>query len=175
MKTVVTVLIACILCQTAIAHAQNIKASSKARLKKDKPTVYIEFERMGDRKPLRVGESNTGIWLRLHNNTKWSIILNMQDVPSKDYGDASLFYDELSGQKITFERSCHVCSFNALGSGRSLLFSIPAEHLSEGLGIRIQFSYGWEDLNKVFAGQEPQHYVLFYSAQLPTDVRKQGK
>jgi hypothetical protein len=130
---------------------------------------------MGDREPLRPSESNIGIWLRLHNNTKWSIILDMNGVPSEKYGDAALIYDELSDRKITFERKCHVCSFNALGSGRSLLFSVPAEHLSKGLGIRIKFSYAWEDYNKVLARQEPEHYVYFYSSQLPARIQESSK
>lgn len=42
-------------------------------LSKDKPTVYVSFERAGERKPVYAGESNQGIWLRLHNNTRWAI------------------------------------------------------------------------------------------------------
>lgn len=175
MKTIAIVLLSCFLCQPIIARHQNARVPSKEHLRKDKPTVYIEFERAGDRAPLRSGESNNGIWLRLHNNTKWPIVLDMQGAPSKEYGDALLIYDELSGRRVTFERNCHVCSFNALGSGHSLLFSVPAEHLSKGLGIRIKFSYGWEDYNKVLAGQEPEHYVYFYSSQLPLSTQQSSK
>lgn len=39
----------------------------------DKPTVYITFERSGPRNPVFAAESNQGIWLRLHNNTRWAI------------------------------------------------------------------------------------------------------
>jgi hypothetical protein len=42
-------------------------------LLKGKPTVYITFERAGERKPVYAKESNRGIWLRLYNNTRWSI------------------------------------------------------------------------------------------------------
>ena len=45
------------------------------RILKHKPTVYITFEQFGQREPLRLNESNEGVWLRLHNNSRWSLIL----------------------------------------------------------------------------------------------------
>ena len=166
MKLVVVVLL-CLVCQEGFSTHRNAKGQLNIRLQKDKPTVYMEFVREGHRPALANGESDKGIWLRLHNNTKWSIVMNMHGVPSQDYGDATLIYDVLSEGETIIEGSCHVCSVNSLGSGRSLLFSVPAEHLSRAGAIRVKFSYAWEDSNKVTAGQEPEHYVNFYSTQLP--------
>ena len=45
----------------------------KVTLQNDRPTVYLTFEREGKREPLHPSESNQGIWLQLHNNTKWAI------------------------------------------------------------------------------------------------------
>lgn len=47
--------------------------SDKVSLTSDKPTVYLAFEREGKREPIHASESNRGVWLRLHNNTKWAI------------------------------------------------------------------------------------------------------
>src|SRR4051794_36828663 len=47
------------------------------RISKKHPTVYITFERVGKREPRRLNESDSGVWLRLHNNTRWAI-----DVPA---------------------------------------------------------------------------------------------
>jgi hypothetical protein len=45
----------------------------KVLLTNDRPTVYLTFERESKREPIHPSESNQGIWLRLHNNTKWAI------------------------------------------------------------------------------------------------------
>jgi hypothetical protein len=173
MKTVFVIF--CLACGPIIAGHQNARIPSAVRLQKNKPTVYIEFERSGNRAPLFASESNKGIWLRLHNNTKWSIVLDMNGVPSEDYGDAALIYDVLSDRQVIIPDSCHVCSFNSLGSGHSLLFSIPAEHLSTGRALRIKFSYCWEDSNGVAAGREPEHYVFFYASNLPKSSQQSKK
>jgi hypothetical protein len=85
-----------ILCSLVLGlYAQQRRFSgtqSELRLRKDMPTVYITFERAGKRKPLEQGESDQGVWLRLHNNTRWPLTLAMNGVP-KEYGDATLFYD----------------------------------------------------------------------------------
>jgi hypothetical protein len=66
-KIIATILL--LLWQTLIVFSQQ----SSPLLVKDKPTVYLSFERVGERKPIHPSESNQGIWLRLHNNTKWAI------------------------------------------------------------------------------------------------------
>lgn len=38
-----------------------------------KPYVYLVFDHIGPRKPLRIGEPDEGIWLRLVNNSKYPI------------------------------------------------------------------------------------------------------
>jgi len=57
-------------------YAQQMQLAvnnEKVSLEKDRPTVYLIFEREGKREPVHASESNQGIWLRLHNNTKWAI------------------------------------------------------------------------------------------------------
>src|SRR6187401_2051086 len=100
-------------------------------------TVYLTFVRVG-----RAGsEMEERIWLRFHNNTRWGIRLDMGG-EQKDFGDARLFYDILTAyERVDSSVSCHVCSFNILGPGKSLLFSIPRDNIVNFYGIRIQFSY----------------------------------
>jgi hypothetical protein len=138
------------------------------RILSDKPTVYLSFERVGKRAPLLNGESESGIWLSLHNNTKWAIIVEMSDVPSKEYGDVELYYEVLSGEKTIIDAKCHVCSVNKLSSGRSLVFSLPREYLMDNdRSIRIRFHYEWEQDETGSTSLEPEHYVLFYSSDIP--------
>lgn len=163
-----------ILCGVVISlQAQHKPRGTQAesRIRKDMPTVYIAFERGGSRKPLEQGESNEGVWLRLHNNTRWPIMLEMNGVPP-EYGDAALFYDVLSEGKLILEGRCHVCSSNRISPGRSLVFSVPREDLAKGKSIRVKFSYGWEDPDDVFAGREPEHYVNFDASKLPVSAQK---
>jgi hypothetical protein len=154
---------------SGLLYAQNQKSHrmpEEVRIKKASPTVYITFGHIGRREPLRAGESDQGVWLRLHNNTRWPIVLEMNGVPSA-YGDAGLFYDVLSDRKVIREGRCHVCSSNRLSPGRSLVFSLPREDLAKGGAIRVSFSYGWEDPDEVFAGREPEHYVYFHASKIP--------
>jgi len=146
-----------------------------AKLLEDKPTIYITFERVGKRAPLRNGESDEGIWLRLRNNTRWAIILEMNDVPTEEYGDAVLFYEVLSDDKVVIDARCHVCSLSKLPSDHSLVFSLPREYLSKGLTLRIRFNYEWEANKNGSTSLEPQHFVEFSSSSLPDNAQQIGR
>lgn len=135
-----------------------------------KSSAYIEFERIGYREPLYARESEQGIWLRLYNNTSQPIVFNIHGVPSEDYGDAALIYDVLSDGRVVEPDSCHACSFKSLGLGGSLLFSVPAEHLSEGRSLRIKFKYGDVVRGEGDRGTGPDHYVYYEAAQLPKNI-----
>jgi hypothetical protein len=150
-------------------QAQNKATSNQdnVRIMRDKPSVYITFERVGQLKSPDVGDGNERVWLRLHNNTRWPLMLDMSAVPSGEYGDAGLFYENLLGGEIILRVQCHVCTLNSLGSGKSLLFSIPQTDLAKERAIRVKFSYGWEDRNDVAGGREAVHHVYFDSSNLP--------
>jgi hypothetical protein len=137
------------------------------RIEPNKPSVYITFERVGQLKSPDPGDDKERVWLRFHNNTGWPITLDMSGVPSKEYGDAELYYDVLSGRELVVHLECHVCSHNPLSARKSFVFSIPREELSAGRALRVSFSYGWEDWNDVSGGREAAHYVLFDASNLP--------
>jgi len=136
-------------------------------LKKGQMSVYITLERMGELKAPDPGDDKDRVWLRFHNNTRWPLRLDMGAVPSAEYGTAELFFDGLKNGEIVFRNRCHACTTNLLAAGRSLVFSLPRSDLGENRSIRVRFSYGWEDWDDVTAGREPEHYVYFYSSQLP--------
>ena len=60
-------------------------------IRKDRPSVYIEFERSGKAPPLFEGEKEERIWLRLHNNTQWAIEFCSFSVKDQ-YGDTGIVY-----------------------------------------------------------------------------------
>jgi hypothetical protein len=148
-------------------HGQ--RRSENPRLSKTRPSVYITFERAAKIASRSNGELEETVWLRLRNNTRWSIILDMNGIPP-EYGDAALYHDVLLDGKVIAEERCHVCSFNPLPSGRSLVFSIPRADLRQGYSIRVKFSYGWENGNDVAGGREVEHFVYFHGSSIPKNV-----
>lgn len=150
------------------------KQSSEVRLFKDKPGVYISYERSGKREPLHANESDEGIWLRLHNNTKWKIKFPVSGAP-ETHGEVGMFYtlevvsdlpDEVTDIPKGNELG-HVYSPFEVRSGGSVLFSIPREHLPKGIVLRVRFNYEWEDSDDVFGGREVEHTVSYYASKLP--------
>ena len=100
------VLTFCILLLVApIIFAQ--KRAPNVRLSKAHPSVYITLDHQGKIASRSNGEIEDTVWLRLRNNTRWPIILDMNGVP-KAYGHAALFYDVLSEGKLLSESRCHV-------------------------------------------------------------------
>jgi hypothetical protein len=163
------------------------RSKSDLRLVHDKPSIFVSYDHAGSRQPLNEGESNQGIWLRLHNNTRATIFLPSFSVP-KPLGQAGLFYDIIStaqvksysDSSITATESNvqglpigyklgHTSGAYLLQPGKSVLFSVPREHLPSRAALKISFNYEWEleeEMGSVRTG-EPEHYVYFYSSQLP--------
>jgi hypothetical protein len=73
-RTILTISIA--LSLSSVAPAQRVKARrAKPNDSVSKPSVYLSFVRFGKREPLHTEESSEGVWLRLHNNTRWPLVL----------------------------------------------------------------------------------------------------
>jgi hypothetical protein len=60
-----------------------------------KPYVYLEVDHHGPRKPLRDGEPDTGIWLRLKNNCTLPVVVIASGVPAESPGEALWVEDEV--------------------------------------------------------------------------------
>jgi len=173
-------LIAIIVILFSVVSSGAQQGTSRARqwnmhLRIGMPGVYITLERVGQLKSPDPGDDKERVWLRLHNNTRSPIRLDMGGVPSSEYGDAALFFDEFLGEELTFRHRCHSCTSNMLAPGKSVIFSVPRADLGETRAIRIRFSYGWEDWGDVIAGREPEHYVYFHSSRLPKGLQQMTK
>lgn len=156
------------------AGASREESPGKGRLNKDRPTVYISYERTGSRVPLRKEEGDRGIWLRLRNNTRWKLVLRVGGVPNPSYGNAIVFYEvqRIEGSGFTpAGYSSHVASVIQLKAGSSIIFSVPQEHLGEGLMIKVRYNYEWELRGgKTVPAREPYHTVSFAASDLPHSV-----
>ena len=75
---VVLIMTICFLHATLKAQKQvsgDITEAPNILIDTSKPYVYLEFEHVGIRRPLRNGEPNHGIWLRIKNNCKLPIVV----------------------------------------------------------------------------------------------------
>ena len=165
---------------TLLCAAQVQTKSGSVFLSPEKPCVYITFVRLGVREPLRVGESRRGAFFRLHNNTRWDLLLRMNGVPPRN-GDAGMFYSVIeapNGYPPTHlprgEPRIDVSSVSPIEPGDSIEFSVPQEHIGEGLALQIEFNYEWEarDRAGIPSANEPTHMVVFYHSQLPASMRR---
>jgi hypothetical protein len=118
-------------------------------------------------------ESDKRIWLRFHNNSKWQVGACMWDVP-KEYGDKNIIYEVERYEKARDNktpltvRGENGCPRVFIRPGESVLFSIPGEHLANGLAIKVLFRYEWESDPSGYSNPlEPKHYAYFYSSDIP--------
>jgi len=80
---------------TAVTPAQKRKphlARRSVRILKAKPTVYITFVRFGKREPTHNNESDEGVWLRVHNNTRWTLLFGGYGAYTAKDEEVSMFY-----------------------------------------------------------------------------------
>jgi hypothetical protein len=166
-----------------VTHIDSVEAQTRAktkelsskdvRLVKNLPSVYVSYVREGIRDPLHVGDSDKGIWLRFHNNSIWQVGICTFDVPN-GYGETGINYEV---ERFNINRkSAEIpigyeakggCSLVFIRPGKSLLFSLPREHLAKGLAIKIQFRYEWEiDPDGFVNEREAKHYAYFYSSDV---------
>lgn len=171
------------------AEAQNkIKAAGKPSnptVVADKSGVYVTFERLGKRTPLRDDEGGEGVWLRLNNNMRYSISVCIFSIPEEGKqptifnkkAQISVNYDVmLNPVALTDNRpqpnvpigynTGDTCTLFGVKSGKSMLFIVPVEHLIKGLSIKIPFSYEWEGKTV----NNPMHFVFFNSLNIPNKV-----
>lgn len=187
----------------AVVHAQRHGTRLKqrdVRISRNHPTVYLSFVRYSKPEPAQAGEGGERVWLRLHNNTRWSISLLASDV-RKGLGDASLHYEVAPNPRppavlappavvasggaiekpeaaaipceLTVSELCHSCTVIKLPRGSSLLFSVPRGHLCWNAILRVRFSYEWEgDAVDALSGDVgPQHSVAIAGFRLPKEAR----
>ena len=141
-------------------------------LDSNKPTVYLAFVRKERIKDAAINRPDR-LFFRFTNNTVWPLTLEMSDYGDKRLGDAMLYYsidESESGKNLSGSLDCHVCSFNPLGSGKSILFSIPLEDADRGATMRLKYDFSWEGLGGDFSGSSSKHIVSFYFNSLPKGV-----
>lgn len=179
MKMRVVGLFALLVCLSAALGQQSSEDGRRGMLvRKDRPSVYVEFERSGRALPLFEGEKEDRIWLRLQNNTKWTIEFCSFSV-KEQYGSAGVVYEVKRQRSSSFQTEAKTpqgystgdtCTAYHLSSGKSLVFSVPREHLRTNLYLEIEFWPEWENKDNEL-GSFPQSYVSFSNHELPINER----
>lgn len=188
--------LACILF-IAIATTYAQSPDTSFVLDGTKPYVYLQFDHIGPRKPLHEGEPSTGLWLRIVNNCKVPInvrsygvitgdigtgvfdeIIPVQQVLTvrADSGEIPLSTDEKPTPKTANEPSAkmpegysaELSSVTRVLPGKSLLFSVPRNHVSRDWFLRVKFIL---DVSKPSVGTGPFTELDFFNDQIPPSSR----
>jgi hypothetical protein len=187
-------LIAFLILTAATLHAQS--AATGFVLDATKPYVYLQFDHVGPRKPLHAGEPPIGLWLRIVNNCKLPISVRSYGVTTGGAGVGVL--DEVIPvpQEITVQAdsgrmplssdgpptqkanepavkmpegySAELSSVSDILPGKSLLFSLPRNHVSRDWFVRVKF---WLDVSKPSVGTGPLTELDFFNEQIPASSR----
>lgn len=159
---------------------------------KDMPSVYINFEQFGkatiwtqskigewsDKSKIEKGKD---VWLRLHNNSCWEITFNADSLylskttvdgkfkviygALEDGALANIQYrvEEQNRKQVAY--GSDMGNVSSLPSGKSVLFGVFKDHLSNSRSIYVDFNYDWEvkDFSNNLA---PLHRAFFWGYRL---------
>lgn len=156
---------------TASSQSRGPKSltSAQVRINPKDPHVVLRLLRDEEIARRTQRESDGRVFLRIHNNSVWTIMFCSEPVP-KAYGDLAVTYKierYLGLGEIPGTGTSDACSYYLLESNKSVVFSVPRTHLAEGLAIAISYKYEWEvDPDGSDNVSEPKHSVYFYSSNL---------
>jgi hypothetical protein len=158
-----------------------------------KPYAYLQFDHVGPRKPIQEGEDSEGLWLRVVDNCKVPIAVKSYGVTSGDAGVG--IFDEIIpiGQGFMVQAdtdevpettdenrlktmppgySAELSSVTRVLPGKSLLFSVPRNHVSRNWFMRVKFTL---DVSKPSVGIGPQTELDFFNEQIPVTHASLGR
>lgn len=152
-KLLLTIMVICNLVAVAPAQRGRIRrVEPDVRILKHAPTIYITFEgfgKVGNSREAQLLETEGGsksqeqgqyVWLRLHNNTRWVIVFPTVDM-FLTLGGVRVIHpryqvEERDGTRAPINEVDKLLG-TSLRPGRSALFSVLREHLSNGRKIYV--------------------------------------
>lgn len=185
---------------TSSSFAQlDSKKGGCAYLKRDRPSIYISFDRHGT--TVEKGKNLRTTFLRLHNNSTCSITvkttdtsydetLNKKEVSRRPNGDTvtrfipnppkdfelEIFYDikeseDKKWKPANYWEGRDLVYTYPIPSGYSAAFSVDNEFFQKELPISVPFEYCWEDNFELRTWKTISHRV-YYEYDLPTGFYK---
>jgi hypothetical protein len=177
------IVVALFLFATSI-HAQS--AATSFVLNQSNAYAYLQFDHVGPRKPIQEGEPAQGLWLRLVNNCKVPIMVRTYGITTGDPGVG--VFDEVipfppileihsdldqpsvskahPQQKIPQGYDAELASMTTIFPGKSLLFSVPRDHVSRDWFMRVKITL---DVSKPSVGIGPFTELDFLESQIPAN------
>jgi hypothetical protein len=151
----------------ACLSAQTKEGSPQEGIRIDatKPVAYVEFERFRKDTPLFNGDSVDRVYLKLVNNSKWSVYIDAFVYGKNEEKQGLYFTVEREDKRVRvgklysdeipkgYVRGDCGSGLTELESGKSYSFSVPRNHLAKNLKIRIQLYFDW-------MGTTEQPYLL---------------
>ena len=140
-----------------------------------KPAIFITFLRKEVIKSNDRLEDSNLLFFKLNNNTCWPIVLDMSGVLDNRFGDARLYYlieNRNRDREPIGSLFCHVCSVNSIGSGRSIVFSVPLRYADREATMRVRYKFKWEDAAMIgdYESSNTMHTVAYSFIGLPETV-----
>jgi hypothetical protein len=168
-------------------HAGNREASA-ARLLENGPTAAAKEDRV---EAVRTAKF---LWLRIYNNTPWTIAIPTESLyvgtaispwhlcdgvgvlGLRDGLEVNAYYhvDTVGPERSlppAVPNRIDVIPTSWLPPGRSVIFQVRHEYVSERYSIYLSFNYEWETRKGVVRSGEPEHRTYFYAWMLPAEFR----
>lgn len=163
---------------SAAAAQTPAQGTVKLALDSTKPIVYIAFDHAARRGPVEAGEPDRGLWLRLVNNSVLAVEVRANGTATDP--EMTILPDILVPRPTHFlgsppvqERmprgySSNLGSLITIDSGKSLIFSVPVNHVSRMWSLQIPFHFS---LPPVKEGVQPICLVEFVWENIPERYR----
>ena len=157
-----------------------------------KPYVYLTFDHIGSRNPVKDGEGETGLWLRVVNNCRIPIVFMSFAMPKGDPGvglmdevvDVEPMIQIFNSAEEEKEYDRHEelrklkhkpagYAFETGGivrvqPGKDVLFSVPLNHVDDDWFMRVKFAL---DVGRSSVAVGPFTYLPFYEWDIPKEFR----
>jgi hypothetical protein len=150
METLTRIVMATILLSTLVASGFAQTSSKQFVIDQSKPYGYLKFDHVGERRPVKEGESSKGLWLRLVNNCYLPITIRTFGTDDLQVGvDFEvvraplhvLSKDEPTGVPPVGYRTENP-DIKTISPKKDFLFSVPVNSVTKAWYIQVRFDLG---------------------------------
>lgn len=154
---------------------------------RDKTSIYISYDDAQSEPASSNKNSESKIWLRLHNNLTCGIRIPSASeievtLPSgektvellPDKARVAVIYQIQDNKRKSVAKAAaefsglHVIGWPILSPGRSVSFGVPIDYFKRKFDVAVVFVYTWEG----FSSQSLMHQVYFLHDELPATAQK---
>jgi hypothetical protein len=147
-NTIVTALLGFLIC---VPSGFSQSSATHFVIDKSKPYVYLKFDHLGPREPLKYGESSKGIWLRLVNNCYLPIRIRVYGVGTPgggigvDFNVVRVPMHILSDNEPTGDLPSGYSTENGgtqtIAPSKDLMFNVPVGSVTKAWYIEVGFNF----------------------------------